>query len=160
MAKFNSLNIGDTVLVKSLADTDARCGAPSELTKLNGYIGGTFEVTELARQPSTNLGRVKLSNGWWYSPKGLEVLTSIEPTPEPVAHTTEDFKYTRVRVKGTESEGVVVGRSRVGGGVAVLHDEADSFLHHGNTCEVGFVGVEHRIWYYLPVELEIIGGVQ
>lgn len=157
MAKFNSLNIGDTVRVVSLADTEDRCGAP-EL--LNEYIGGTFEVTNLHRQPSTTLGQVQLSNGWWFSPKGLEVLTPTEPAPEPVELTTDDFKYTRVRVKGTESEGVVVGRSRVGGGVAVLHDEADSYLHGGNTCEVDFVGVPDRIWYYKASELEIIGGVQ
>lgn len=75
MAKFKSLNIGDTVRVVALADTDARCGAP-EL--LNEYIGGTFEVTDLSRQLSTDLGQVKLSCGWWFSPKGLEVLTPTD----------------------------------------------------------------------------------
>ena len=236
MAKFNSLNIGDTVRVVSLADTGDRCGAPSTL---NDYIGGTFEVTELSRQLSTNLGRVKLSNGWWFSPKGLEVLTPTEPpvtapptggelvtpdtpvgttvvyiggdegsaapvgvplelkrhdgdsrprvevigsefeyadyypeykylriqavpsTPEVAkVHTSDAFKYTRVRVKGTESEGVVVGRSRYGRGVAVLHDETAPRRHGGNTYEVDFVGVPERTWYYPASDLEIIGGVQ
>lgn len=77
MAKFKSLNIGDTVRVVSLADTDARCGVP---TVLNETIGVTFEVTALSRQPSTTLGQVQLSNGWWYSPKGLEVVEVVEPT--------------------------------------------------------------------------------
>lgn len=160
MAKFKSLNIGDTVRVVSLADTGVRCGDPGLLDE---YIGGTFEVTHLTRQPSSGLGRVKLSNGWWFSPKGLEVLTPAEPAEatEPVVHTTEDFKYTRVRVKDTGDEGVVVGRSRLGDEiVAVLHDEADGSRHDGNSCEEGFVGVKNRIWYYPAYQLEIIGGAQ
>ena len=60
MAKFKSLNIGDTVRVQSLADTDARCGYTEALEQ---YVGGTFEVTELDRQCSTGLGQVKLSCG-------------------------------------------------------------------------------------------------
>ncbi len=71
MAKFKSLNIGDTVRLTALADTDARCGYTEALEQ---YVGGTFEVTELSRQHCTNLGQVKLSCGWWFSPKGLEVL--------------------------------------------------------------------------------------
>ena len=71
MAKFKTLNIGDTVRLTALADTDARCGYTEALEQ---YVGGTFEVTELDRQYSTNLGQVKLSCGWWFSPKGLVVL--------------------------------------------------------------------------------------
>ena len=63
MAKFKSLNIGDTVRVVALADTDARCGYTEALEQ---HVGGTFEVTKLYRQPCTNLGQVKLSNGLWF----------------------------------------------------------------------------------------------
>ena len=233
MAKFKTLNIGDTVRVVSLADTDERCGMGG---CLRGFIGDTFEVTGLDRQPSSNLGQVKLSNGWWFSPKGLKVLSSaatgdehgefvtpetpvgttvvyiggdegthapvgeplhlsrhdgdsrprldeiiggdyfypeykylrvhvdggvstakpVEPTPEL---TGADFKYTRVRVKGTGAEGVVVGRSKAGS-IAVLHDYAARAYHNGNGHEVDFVGVQDRIYYYQAAELEIIGGVQ
>lgn len=156
MAKFKSLNIGDTVRLVSLADTGDRCGYTEALEQ---HVGGTFEVTELDRQFSTNLGQVKLSCGWWFSPKGLEVLTPTEPTPEPVVHTTDDFKYTRVRAKDTGAEGVVVGRSK-GGSIAVLHDYEARDYHDGNGHEVGFVGVQDRIYYYQVLELEIIGGVQ
>jgi|SRR5690554_3673134 len=176
MAKFKSLNIGDTVRVVSLADTGVRCGDPGLLDE---YIGGTFEVTHLTRQPSSGLGRVKLSNGWWFSPKGLEVLTSskptvataptgdeygecttcIEPTPEPVVHAPDDFKYTRVRVKDTGAEGVVVGRSERGL-IAVLHDSESDCYHSGTLFSVGFVGVPNRILFYLAEQLEIIGGIQ
>lgn len=236
MAKFKSLNIGDTVRLVSLADTDARCGYTDALEP---HVGGTFKVTALDRQCSTNLGQVKLSCGWWFSPKGLEVLTPVgaertgdahgefvtpntpvgttvvyiggdegsrapvgvplklvrhdgdsrplvdviatygdlyfpdykylrvhkgytaPSTPEPVVHATEDFKYTRVRVKDTESEGVIVGRSNVGDNiVAVLHDVAVPLFHDGCSHAEGFVGVPNRIWYYQPKDLEIIGGVQ
>lgn len=229
MAKFKSLNIGDTVRLTALADTDARCGYTAALDQ---HVGGTFEVTGLSRQHCTNLGQVKLSCGWWFSPKGLEVLTPAcdartgdehgefvtpetpegttvvyiggddqskapigvhlelkrhdgdtrplvcviggEPldfyfpdykylrvhTPEPVVNATDDFKYTRVRVKDTGAEGVVVGRGRVSGNIAVLHDYAARDYHDGNTYEKDFVGVQDRIYYYQVPELEIIGGVQ
>ena len=151
MAKFKSLNIGDTVRVVSLADTDDRCGLCSAV---EDSVGSTLIITALKRRAGGSI--VQLSNTWWYSPKGLEVLT---PT-EPVVHTTEDFKYTRVRVKDTGAGGVVVGRSRVGVVVAVLHDEAEANLHDGNNCEEGFVGVPDRIRFYTASDLEIIGGVQ
>jgi len=248
MAKFKSLNIGDTVRVVSLADTDDRCGVTSTMRE---SVGGVFEVTKLSRQPSTTLGQVQLSDGLWYSPKGLEVVEVVEPTvtaeptgdehgtfvttetpvgtrvryisrverdfevgtefilgrhagddyprvdytdkadyeyisyshlrvvttaqsggsiqtpptaptepaPEPVVHTTEDFKYTRVRVKGIGAEGVVVGRSERGS-VAVLHDETSDSYHAGNYCAKDFVGVANRIRYYQASALDIIGGVQ
>lgn len=230
MAKFKSLNIGDTVRLVSLADTDDRCGYTEALEQ---HVGGTFEVTELDRQCGTNLGQVKLSCGWWFSPKGLEVLNDacvtrtgdehgefVTPetpvgttvvyiggdkgirapvgvplelkrhdrdtrplvcviggnlsdyyfpaykylrvhTPEPVVHTTDDFKYTRVRGKDTGAEGVIVGRSRASDHiVAVLHDVADPLFHDGGRHVDGFVGVPDRIWYYQVNDLEIIGGVQ
>ena len=232
MAKFKSLQVGTKVRVVSLADTDDRCGMS---TYMERFVGGTFEVTELDRQPSSNLGQVKLSNGWWFSPKGLKVLISAatgdehgefvtpetpvgttvvyiggdegtrapvgeplhlsrhdgdsrprldeiiggdyfypyykylrvhvdggvqeeptEPTPEL---TEDDFKYTRVRVKGTGVEGVVVGRSKAGS-IAVLHDVIADHYHHGNGHNKDFVGVQDRIYYYQAAELEIIGGVQ
>ena len=325
MAKFKSLNIGDTVRIVSLTDTEDRCGIDSPMLE---SIGGVFKITGLGRQYGTDLGRVQLSDGWWYSPKGLEVVevveppvtvvtgdehgefvttetpvgtrvryisrverdfedfeigtefilgrhdgddyprvdytdkadyeyisyshlrvvttaqsgdeqgvfvtadtpvgttvvyiggdegtftpegvplelvrhdddsrprinivgssdpsdfyypdykylrvhsggsipttttTPTEPTPEPVVHTTEDFKYTRVRAKDTGAEGVVVGCSVGGsteGNVAVLHDETTDNYHDGIRFKKDFVGVPNRIWYYLPTELDIIGGVQ
>ena len=248
MAKFKSLNIGDTVRVVSLADTDDRCGVTPTMRE---SIGGVFKITGLGRQYGTDLGRVQLSDVWWYSPKGLEVVEVVEPTvteeptgdehgtfvttetpvgtrvryiskvkrdfevgtefilvrhdgddyprvdytdnhdyeyisyshlrvvttaqsggsiqntptaptepaPEPVVHTTEDLKYTRVRVKGIGAEGVVVGRSKRGN-VAVLHDETSDSYHAGNYCAKDFVGVANRIQYYQASALDIIGGVQ
>lgn len=310
MAKFKSLNIGDTVRVVSLADTEDRCGFDKDM---RDTVGDVSEITALGRQYMTDLGRVKLANGWWYSPKGLEVVegtgddkgefvtpdtpvgtrvvyvgratrsfevgtvftltrhdgdnhprvdyedkedweyihyddlrvckdsvdasddvrvtadtpvgTTVvyiggddgthapigvplelkrhdgddrplvevigstdlsdyyypdykylrvhvdgtdstseptEPTPEPVESkpelTNADFKYTRVRVKDTGAEGVVVGRSE-SGRIAVLHD-ATSGYHGGTLFAVGFVGVPDRIYYYQATELDIIGGVQ
>ena len=234
MAKFKSLNIGDAVRVVSLADTGARCGYTAQLEE---YVGGTFEITDFDRQHGTGRGQVKLSNGWWFSPKGLEVVEDTEPTgdehgefvtpetpvgttvvyiggddgthtpvgeplhlsrhdgdsrprvklidvdddddyyypdykylrvhvgggvqeepTEPTPELTEaDFKYTRVRAKGTGAEGVVLGRSR-SDDIAVLHDESE--YHNGNGAEKDFVGVAGRIWYYPASDLEIIGGVK
>lgn len=102
MAKFKSLNIGDTVRVVSLADTEDRCGVTSTMRE---SVGDVFEVTKLSRHPSTTLGQVQLSDGWWYSPKGLEIVEVVEPTvtEEPTGDehgtfvTTETPLGTRVR---------------------------------------------------------------
>lgn len=76
MAKFKSLNIGDTVRVVSLADTEDRCGFAADMLET---VGGVYRITRLGRNCTTGLGRVELANYWWYSPKDLEVVKGAEP---------------------------------------------------------------------------------
>lgn len=78
-----------------------------------------------------------------------------EPKPEVKLQSIKDgnFPVTRVRVKETGAEGVVIGRGRSTSTIGVLHDEPKDSLHNGN----GHVkGAAKRTWFYPEHTLEVI----
>lgn len=157
MAKFKSLHIGTEVRVVSLADTDARCGMGASMER---FVGGTFEVTDLDRQPSTGLGQVKLSNGWWFSPKGLEVLSNVGATEdtEPTGDEHGEFVTPETPVGTTV---VYIGGD--GGSCAPVGEPLELGRHDGDTRPlVKLIGVDDDYYYpdYKYLRVHVGGGVQ
>lgn len=78
-----------------------------------------------------------------------------EPKPEVKPQSIKDgnFPVTRVRVKESGAEGVVIGRGRSGTSIAVLHDEPEGSLHNGNDY---VKGADKRTWFYPEHNLEVI----
>lgn len=126
-------------------------------------------VGVLVRHDGDEQPRVDFKDNYWYpSYSKLEVVSDDtevtvchpethveEPKPEVKPQSIKDgnFPVTRVRVKESGAEGVVIGRGVSGTSIAVLHDEPKDSLHNGN----GHVkGADKRTWFYPEYKLEVI----
>lgn len=82
--------------------------------------------------------------------------TALELLPvEPKALNIEDFKFTRVKLKSTGAEGVVIGRSSTTDSVCVQFDKPSDILHSASSMH--YQGAEKRCWFHGVSELEILG---
>lgn len=84
--------------------------------------------------------------------------TALELVPEePEELQQADFKFTRVKVKATGAEGVVIGYGGRGNSVCVQFDKPSDSLHNAGVLR-GYRGANKRCWFHHVAELEIIGG--
>lgn len=82
--------------------------------------------------------------------------TALELLPvESKALNIEDFKFTRVKLKATGAEGVVIGRGSITTSVCVQFDKPSSSLHSAGRMH--YQGAENRCGFHGVSELEIIG---
>ena len=87
----------------------------------------------------------------WVGHTALELVHEV-----PTELQQADFKFTRVKLKATGAEGVVIGRGSSANSVCVQFDKCSADWHSASSmpCQ----GADNRCWFHSVEELEIIGG--
>ena len=117
-------------------------------------IGSTYTVAQVERVGYVGVLPYLVKSGGtsdWVGHTALELVHE-----EPAELKQEDFKFTRVKVKATGAEGVVIGHGVHS--VCVQFDKPSASLHNGGVFHGYLVGADKRCWFHNAAELEIIGG--
>lgn len=116
-------------------------------------IGSTYTVAQVERVGYGGVLPYLVKSGCtsdWVGHTALELVHE-----EPAELKQEDFKFTRVKVKATGAEGVVIGHGDYS--VCVQFDKPSASLHNGGALHECH-GADKRCWFHNVAELEIIGG--